>query len=84
MLPKNSECNLVKILKIKGIWIMQFERELELLKRALGKCRIAIRVMRADDSLASTIDGAFLPIFAKDEEKIVPIRCFFYFFNRAF
>lgn len=53
---------------------MQCEKELSFLRKALERCRLATRVITFDDSLASTIDHAFLPIFAKDPEKIVPIK----------
>lgn len=53
---------------------MQYEKELTFLRQALGKCRISTKIISLDDSLATTIDHAFLPIFNKDPEKIVPIR----------
>ena len=76
MITKNAECDLVKIFKIKELGFMQHEKELSFLRRALKKCRVNTAIISLDDSLASTIDHAFLPIFSNDPEKITPIRSF--------
>lgn len=66
--------NLLKIFKVKEVDFMEHEKELSFLRQALGKCRLATQAVSLDDTLASTIDRVFLPIFAKDPEKTAPIR----------
>ena len=61
---------------------MLYENELNFLRQALEKCRLATRIISFDDSLSSTIDRTFLPIFDNDPEKTLPIRSLIDFFDR--